>query len=364
MVAATASKCSLNDFNVLLLCFDAGLWNVDLRLTIGKEDIDLSTLDSLAVSGWVEDVADLLAVAEGSVWHLNVLVVVGVGDGDEEFASLEAVEIVSDISLLKFMIPHRHSLPGFVDGSGHLVDIRVGVHALPEGLSIMRVIATSISLLTTVVVEWNTLGSQGEGESTLEHGDVMVGVEETGVVVIVNEDTEGIQVSEMRGLFLKSVLDIVHRLSTEDILNGEVHWIVEESGQVVLVWTDVGWVTIEVLTHLEHTSSISVFLPEIFWNFWDGIDSDTVEAVGINKVLDPVLEVVSNPAIRLVEIWETGETAVLDRVLVTPVNVAVWVIVFGFVQWVDLTEIVADWCSVVCNDIDHDVNTLRVGSFH
>jgi len=192
----------------------------------------------------------------------------------------------------------------------------------------------------------------------------MVGVEETGVVVIVNEDTEGIQVSEMRGLFLKSVLDIVHRLSTEDILNGEVHWIVEESGQVVLVWTDVGWVTIEVLTHLEHTSSISVFLPEIFWNFWDGIDSDTVEAVGINKVLDPVLEVVSNPAIRLVEIWETGETAVLDRVLVTPVNVAVWVIVFGFVQWVDLTEIVADWCSVVCNDIDHDVNTLRVGSFH
>jgi len=46
------------------------LWNVDLALATGEEHID-STLNSLAVRSWVEDVADGVAILEWSVSHLD-----------------------------------------------------------------------------------------------------------------------------------------------------------------------------------------------------------------------------------------------------------------------------------------------------
>ena len=106
----------MDELSNLLWSVEAGLWNVNLRLTVREEHVDLTTLNGLAVGVWVEDVADLLTIAKGSVWHSDVLVVVRVGRGDEEFASLEGVEVVSDISLLVRMVPNRHGLSGLVDG--------------------------------------------------------------------------------------------------------------------------------------------------------------------------------------------------------------------------------------------------------
>ena len=208
------------------------------------------------------------------------------------------------------------------------------------------------------------MGGHGEGEGTLEHGDVMVGVEETRVVVVVNENTKGVQVFEVRGLLLVSILDAVHGLAAENVLDGEVHWVVEETSQVFLIWTNVSWVTVKVLTHLEHSRCLSVLTPEIFWNFWNSIDSNSIETVGLDKVLNPVLKVASNVVVLLIEIRKTGKTAILNRVLITPVDITVSMIVLSLIQWVDLAEIVTDWSAMVGNNVDHDVDAFSVSGLH
>lgn len=134
----------------------------------------------------------------------------------------------------------------------------------------------------------------------------MVRVEEASIVMIVHEDTKSIYVFKVTLLFIKSVLDVVHSLTTEDILNRVVHWIVEQCGQVILVWSNVGWVTVEALAHLEHASRLSVLAPEVLWNLRNGIDSNTIEAVSLYQILDPVLQLSSNPVVLLCKIWQTG----------------------------------------------------------
>ena len=101
----------------------ASLWDVDLGLTVLQVDVYGVTLHSLAISGWVEDVANLLAISESSVWHLDVLVIVRVGRGDKELASLESVEVILDIPFFEWMVPDRHVLSSAVDRSRHLVDV-------------------------------------------------------------------------------------------------------------------------------------------------------------------------------------------------------------------------------------------------
>ena len=175
----------------------AGFWNVDLGLTVLQVDVDALVLNSLAVGRWVEDIAHLLTVGEGGVWHGDALVVVAVGDGHEELASLEAIEVVLNVPFFEWVIVALHGLPGLVDGGGHLVDVRVGVHGLPEGLSVVGVVAAGIGLLTTVVVEGDALSGKGEGQGTLEHGGVMELVQESGIVVVVDEEAESIHVLEL-----------------------------------------------------------------------------------------------------------------------------------------------------------------------
>ena len=78
----------------------------------------------------------------------------------------------------------------------------------------------------------------------------------------------------------------------------------------------------------------------------------------------PLFEVVSNVRVLLVQVGETSESAVFNRVLVAPVDVTVGVVVLRVVHGVDLTEIVSDRCNVVGNDVDHDRNALVVGSLN
>ena len=72
--------------------------------------------------------------------------------------------------------------------------------------------------------------------------------------MVVNEETESIEILEWALLLSIPVFDVVHRLSgTKDILDGVVEWVVEESSQRALVWSYVSWVTIEALSHLKDT---------------------------------------------------------------------------------------------------------------
>lgn len=138
------------------------------------------------------------------------------------------------------MVPDLMGLSSSVDLGSHGVDWGAGVHVLPERLSVVWIITTGVVLFRTVVVEWNTSSGQSEGEGSLEVLIVVELILESGVIVVVNEDTEGINVLEFAIFFSESVFDVVHALSrSKNILDREVHWVVEQSGQVLLIWTNV-----------------------------------------------------------------------------------------------------------------------------
>ena len=121
-------------------------------------------------------------------------------------------------------------------------------------------------------------------------------VEEAGVVVVVNEQTKGVKILESAGFSVIAGLDATHVCpSAENIVDGVVHWVVENTRDVVLVGTDVGRVTVEGFAHLEDSSRCAKFRPEVLGDLGNSVDADTVEAVGAHEILNPVLECLTNP---------------------------------------------------------------------
>ena len=106
---------------------------------------------------------------------------------------------------------------------------------------------------------------------------------------------------------------------------------------------------------------MSILGPEVFWNLWDAIDSDSIESIVIDEVLDPVLKLSSDPVVLLVKIWEIGKSAVLNLPLISPViDGAISVIMIWRVEWLDRGKIVSNWGNMVGDNIDHDVDALIV----
>jgi hypothetical protein len=113
-------------------------------------------------------------------------------------------------------------------------------------------------------------------------------VEETCVVVIVNEDTEGRDVTEVRCLLIVAGLDAAHILTiAENIADGVVHRVVEKSGDWALIGTNVGGVSVKALTHLENTTRRSKLRPKVLANLRDRVNSNAVETVGRDEISDP-----------------------------------------------------------------------------
>lgn len=183
--------------------------------------------------------------------------------------------------------------------------------------------------------------------------------------MIINEDTKSIDVFEMLTFSIVAILNLLHVLSrTEYITDSIVHWVVKQGCKMILVWTNVSRIAIETLTHLEYTSGLAVLTPEIFWNFWNGIDTNTIKVISLDQVLHPVFEVLANPRILLSKIWQVGQSAVFNVTLIVPVcNLAIRVIVLRVVEWVDLREICTDWSNVVSNNINHYPDSHLVGLF-
>jgi hypothetical protein len=97
---------------------------------------------------------------------------------------------------------------------------------------------------------------------------------------------------------------------------------------------------------------------------WDGIDSNSIEAVSLDKVLDPVLELTSNPVVLLVKIWKVSESAVLNLPLISPILDVAWVVVVvGGIVRRNGAEIHTNWSDMVSNYVDHDEDTLIMAGF-
>jgi len=105
------------------------------------------------------------------------------------------------------------SLSGSIDLFDVLITLGVGIHVLPESFSVEWIVSSSIELLTTIIEEWNTSGSQCKSEGRLESLVVMEEILESGIVVVIHEDTKCINIFELSIFFRKSVFDVVHTLS-------------------------------------------------------------------------------------------------------------------------------------------------------
>jgi hypothetical protein len=124
---------------------------------------------------------------------------------------------------------------------------------------------------------------------------VAILAKETSVVMVVHKDAQSVNILEVLCVLSPSIGDGSHGLSVnEDVLYGEVHGIVEQCCDVVLVVAYVSIEPVEDFTHLENARSLTILTPEIFRNFRNGINANTVEVVGSDELMDPVLKVLAD----------------------------------------------------------------------
>lgn len=125
-----------------------------------------------------------------------------------------------------------------------------------------------------------------------------------------------------------------------------------------MIGSDVGRVSIEILSHLEDSSSISIFFPEVFRNLRNSVNSNSFEAIGLNSLLNPILKVASDITVFLGEIRKVSKSTVFNLVLILPVfDVTVAMVMFTMVERINLVKVITDRSYMVSNDIDHNPNS-------
>lgn len=80
----------------------------------------------------VVDVANSGSVRPWEVWNSVLNLVVAVGKSNEHVSSSEGIKVVLNVFLVNLMVIRRSGVSSLVDGGGHLVNVRIGVHVLPE----------------------------------------------------------------------------------------------------------------------------------------------------------------------------------------------------------------------------------------
>ena len=96
---------------------------------------------------------------------MELLLVSRVGEGNKEVTSVIGIDVIGNPLLILSVVPDAVSFSGSVDLCGHLIDVRIGVHVLPERLSVVWIVSTSVVLFGTIVVEWNTSSCESKGKS-------------------------------------------------------------------------------------------------------------------------------------------------------------------------------------------------------
>lgn len=72
------------------------------------------------------------------------------------------------------------------------------------------------------------------------------------------------------------------------------HRVVKQTFNMVLIVGDKADVAIEDFAHLEDARGNSVLAPEVFGNFRDCINTDSVKVVSGNNLVDPLFEIGAN----------------------------------------------------------------------
>ena len=142
----------------------------------------------------VECIAHSCTFCVGQVWESQTDELLAVASENKHFAERVGEEVVEGITFDVVVVPALSRLSSLVDGSNELVHVTVGVHDVPQTLAIGRVIATTEALFVTIVEEGDTAGRQSEGNGVLETSHVVPLGEETGIVMVVHEGAEDVDI--------------------------------------------------------------------------------------------------------------------------------------------------------------------------
>ena len=138
------------------------LRNINFWLSICKIDVYWFICHFLTISCWIENVTNSCTISKWCIWNSNLDNVIWISYCNEEFSTWEGVKVIQNILFLHRMVPNLVNLSSIVNCCGKLVNIWLSIHILPERFSVLRIISTAISLLTSIIIEWDTSGSLSE----------------------------------------------------------------------------------------------------------------------------------------------------------------------------------------------------------
>jgi len=250
----------------------------------------------------------------------------------------------------------RESRDGFVQ-IGRGVEI-----ATPEVLAVGRVGAARIALLSTVVDDRNASAEDHVGERVLEQRRVLDGVQPARVVVVVEESSQCGRIREGGADLVVHVDEILAAaLLLVEVVHGVVYGVVQKARHEICITGQIVDTAVEYLTDGIDASSVGEARPEIFFDVLDRVDTDAVERVLLHQPANPFLVDILDFRAFSVDIWEVCNAAVLDAVLIRVVDLAGCVVGAALVHRLGLVVRNVARAHVVCDNIDHDIDTLVMG---
>lgn len=158
---------------------------------------------------------------------------------------------------------------------------------------------------------------------------------------------------------IKSRSNLIHALLVvENALQSKVKRVVHSSVECVISIVRYHTnVTIEDFTNLVYASSLSILLPERNLDMRNSVNSDTIEVKLLDSVVNPCLKGFSDILVVLIEVWQIGESAVLNFIRVIPVvDLALRMIVIGIIEGSNFVISLVNIGNMIGNHIEHNPN--------
>lgn len=178
--------------------------SVNLWFAVVERDGELIVLHCNAVIGGKKIAQDsascVWVIGNGTLDLLAVLA--DVGQRNKGSATGERVELVISVPLNLSLCKVSAGLAQLVDLANERIHGAIGDHISPESFAILGIVSTSVLLFSSVVDDGNTLTSKDVGDGILVQLEIILAVEETGIVVVINEQTQNRGVNEQTAVVL------------------------------------------------------------------------------------------------------------------------------------------------------------------
>jgi len=103
-----------------------------------------------------------------------------------------------------------------------------------------------------------------------------------------------------------------------------------------LVTRDKVDVTVEYLTNGEYSSSLSILTPEVSFNLWGCIDSQSIDSILLDNVFHPGFQGAPHKLVVLVEVRQVSKSTVLNLIWILPVvDLAFAMVMFLLIEWIN-----------------------------